>query len=56
MQAQLVVTAENHLIEELKTVIEGFIRQYQDKANAITIETKPQKPMVYDNIRQLRGF
>lgn len=56
MQSQLVVTAENHLIEELKTVIEGFIGQHQDKADAITIETKPQQPMVYDDIRQLKGI
>ena len=49
MQSQLVVTADNHIIEELKTVIEGFIGQ-QNKS-VISIETKVSKPVVFDDIR-----
>ena len=54
MQSQLVVTADNHIIEELKTVIEGFIGQ-QNKS-VISIETKVSKPVVFDDIRQLKGI
>lgn len=56
MQTQLVVTAETGLIEELKTVIEGFIGKHQDKADGIIIETKPQIPMAVNDIRQLKGI
>lgn len=55
MQSQLVVTAENHIIEELKTVIEGFIGQ-QNKSDIISIETKVSEPVVFDDIRQLKGI
>lgn len=55
MQTQLVVTAETGLIEELKTVIEGFIGERQDKAKQVIIETKPQVPVVFNDIRQLKG-
>lgn len=54
MKTQLVVTAEIGLIEELKTVIEGFIGQHQNKIEDVVIETK--SPMVFDDIRQLKGI
>lgn len=56
MQSQLVVTAENTLIEELKTVVEDFIVQHKSADDNITIETKPQNPVVYDDICSLKGI
>lgn len=54
MQTQLVVTADNYIIEELKTVIEGFISKHQN--DKIVIETKVQKAVVFDDIRALKGI
>lgn len=57
MPTQLIVTAENRVIEELKTVVEGFIAQYQDgDKKSITVETKMTTPVVFDDIRQLKGI
>ncbi|MDO4250015.1 MAG: hypothetical protein Q4C68_00740 [Moraxella sp.] len=57
MPTQLIVTAENGVIEELKTVVEGFIAQYQDgDKKSITVETKMTTPVVFDDIRQLKGI
>lgn len=54
MQTQLVVTADNYLIEELKTVIEGFISKHQN--DEIMVETKIKKAVVFDDIRELKGI
>lgn len=57
MPTQLIVTAENGVIEELKTIVEGFIAQYQDgDKKSITVETKMTTPVVFDDIRQLKGI
>lgn len=57
MPTQLIVTAENGVIEELKTIVEGFIAQYQDgDKRSITVETKITTPVVFDDIRQLKGI
>lgn len=56
MQTQLTITADSYLIEELKTIVEGFIIDHQDKANGIKIETKSQTPVVFDDIRALKGI
>lgn len=54
MQTQLVVTADNYLIEELKTVIEGFISKHQN--DEIMVETKIKKAVAFDDVRELKGI
>ncbi|WP_323843142.1 hypothetical protein [Moraxella sp. Pampa] len=54
MQTQLVVTADNYLIEELKTVIEGFISKHQN--DEIMVETKIKKAVTFDDVRELKGI
>ncbi len=57
MPTHLIVTAENGVIEELKIVVEGFTAQYQDgDKKSITVETKMTTPVVFDDIRQLKGI
>lgn len=56
MPAQLIVTAENALIEELKTVIEGFIAEKDANIQSVMIETRTKEPLVFDDVRQLKGI
>ncbi|OOR87213.1 hypothetical protein B0181_10865 [Moraxella caviae] len=51
----ITATANDVVIEQLKTIIENFAGQ-QDKAESIAIKTELAQPMVYDDIRQLKGI